>query len=448
MARFAWIAALGLLVVMPARSQAQQILTLQDVVAATLEQNPSLRATRAGVAEAQARITEARAGFWPRISFSETWQRGDQPVFVFSSLLSARRFAAENFVVDALNHPDPIGFFRTSVGVEQVVFDGGRQRAAATSAHAGGEVAALVLEERAAHLALTATQTFGRLLSSQAARQAAQSGLDSALADLALAERRRDAGMATEADVLALAVHAADLRQRVIQADGDAAVGRAELNRLMGHAVDRDIRVAEPRVGSTLAVDPSALASLLAEAEAARPEVARAALAERLADIGRRQARAGLLPQVVAQAAFDVSGTRFGDRAAAWLVGGELRWTFSTGGAELARLKIAAESAARARAERDDARAAIHVEVVAAVRTLEAARARESAGRAAVEMAGESQRMIRDRFDAGLATVNDVLRAATAVLDAETNRTAALVGVITGEGHLRRALGRDPRPTP
>ena len=48
------------------------------------------------VDEAGARTTEARSGFYPRLSVSEAWQRGDEPVFVFGSLLSSRNFAASN----------------------------------------------------------------------------------------------------------------------------------------------------------------------------------------------------------------------------------------------------------------------------------------------------------------------------------------------------------------
>jgi outer membrane protein TolC len=107
-------------------------LTLDRALTAALAQNASLRASRAGVEEASARVTRARSGLFPRVSVTESWQRGDQPVFVFSSLLSARRFAAVNFAIDALNHPDPIGFFQTSVVVEQLLFDGGRQRSVAT----------------------------------------------------------------------------------------------------------------------------------------------------------------------------------------------------------------------------------------------------------------------------------------------------------------------------
>ena len=86
----------------------------------------------------------------------------------------------------------------------------------------------------------------------------------------------------------------------------------------------------------------------------------------------------------------------------------------------------------------------MHVEVVTALRRLESAAAREAAGRAAVEQARESQRITRDRFDAGVASVNDVLRASASVLDAEANRAAALVDTLTAAGMLRRALGRKP----
>jgi hypothetical protein len=42
------------------------------------------------------------------------------------SLLSAWKFRPDNFAIDGLNHPDPTGFFRTRVAVEQLLFDGGR----------------------------------------------------------------------------------------------------------------------------------------------------------------------------------------------------------------------------------------------------------------------------------------------------------------------------------
>jgi outer membrane protein len=423
----------------------QEPLTLDRAVSAALAQNASLRASRAGVEEAAARVTEARSGLFPRLSVTESWQRGDQPVFVFSSLLSARRFAAANFAIDALNHPDPIGFFQTSVGVEQMLFDGGRQRSVAAVAGLHRDMANASTDEAAAAIAVATTQTFGQIIAAQAIRRAADAAVATAREDLARAERRRDAGMATDADVLALVVHVADLQQRAIQSEGDAGVARAELNKLMGDPIERDFDVIEPSgVEWKDVTEQRDVSLLLAEADAARPELRRAAASERAADAGRQQARSALLPQVAAQAAFDISGTQIGDRASSWIVGGELRWTFSAGGAALAGIKAAVASATRAHAEADEARASVHVEVVTALRRLESAAAREAAGRAAVEQARESQRITRDRVNAGVASVNDVLRASASVMDAEANRTAALVDTLTAAGMLRRALGRRP----
>lgn len=422
---------------------AQDLLTLDQAVTAALARNPTLKAARESASEAAARVSAARAGFFPRITVTESWQRGDQPVFVFSSLLSARRFASANFAIDALNHPDPLSFSRTSVGIEQVLFDAGGQQLAARRAALRSDVATLTADQHAADLVVFTTEAFGRALGARSAARAARAALDSAREDVTRAERRRDAGLATDADVLSLVVHAADLEERTIRADGDAAIARAELNRLMGSPIESEREIAEP-VAHDQPPRPAPLTGLLAEAGQARADLRRAAAALRLADYDVRAARGALLPQLVAQAALEVSGTRFADRASSWIAGGELRWSFSTGGAELARIRAASHARAAAQAEEEATRAAVHVEIATSLRAVETAQARQQAGRAAVEQARESQRIIRDRFEAGLAVVNDVLRASTAVLDAEARRTSALVDVIVATAKLRRAVGRTP----
>ena len=435
------IVVLSAAVAAPALACAQSTLSLDDAIAAALSRNRSLQAARASVSEAQSGVREAQSAFFPRITAAESWQRGDQPVFVFSSLLSSRRFAASNFAIDALNHPDPTGFFRASVGLEQVIVDGGRQRSAASAAGLRRDIAAHQADQAAMDVMVAVATTYGRVLAAQTARRAADAGVESAREDLTRTERRRDAGMATEAEVLSLRVHLADLQQRSIQADGDAAIARAELNRLMGAAIDRDYAAADPPSRVDESLDRS---SLVAAALEARPSLKASDAAARLADTMQRASRAALIPQLSAQAGVDFSGTTFNDRSSSWLFGGELRWSFSSGGAERARMKAAAEAASRARLDREDARAAVEVEVVSAIRRLDAARARQRVGAAAVEQARESQRIIRDRFDAGIAGTDDVLRASTAVLDAEAQRASALVDGIVAQAMLDRAIGRTP----
>jgi outer membrane protein len=437
-----WLLAAGIAAGVPSRAIAQTVLPLDRAVQEAVARNPAVAAARAGADESREAADGARAGFFPRVSFGESWQRADQPVFVFSSLLSARHFAAPNFAIDALNHPDAIGFFHANFGVEQIVFDGGRTRAAVRSAAARRDAAADAASQTAADIALAVTQAYGRVLSAQTGRRAADAAVAAAQEDLGRAEHRRDVGTATDADVLGLAVHVAAMKQRSVEATGEDAIARAELNRVLGAAIDREFAVAEPPAPA--AASGGDVRALVAQAMESRAEIHRADAAVRAADAGVAGARASWLPQIAAQAGYELSGTRFADRASAWLVGGELRWTVSAGGAEAAQVRAAHAALERARAEQAAARAAVDVEVVTAVRRLESAGARAALGTAAVEQARESQRIIRDRFEAGLVGVGDVLRAATTVLDAESQRTAAVVDAVVSDAMLRRAIGRTP----
>jgi outer membrane protein TolC len=429
-------------------ASAQELLTVDRAVQDALAYNASLRAARAAVSEGDALVSEARSGWFPRVSVTETWQRGDEPVFVFSSLLSSRQFAATNFAIDSLNHPDATGFFRNRIGVEQLIFDGGRQQSVTASAESRRDMTQLSADEASAALVTATVEVYGRTLVAEAGERAAQAALDAAREDLTRAQNRRETGLATDADVLALVAHVADLQQRAIHYQGEAAVSRAELNRLMGVPIAREYRVAPPADAEDPSLATASVDALLAEADRSRPELRRVAVAQQLADADRKNVRAGLIPQVAAQAAFDFSGTQFSNRASAWLVGAEFRWNLSLGGAETARLRAATDARTRAAAEAEDARAAVHVEVVTALRRLQAANARRSAGRAAVEQARESQRITRDRFEAGIAGVTDVLRASSAVVEAESQRMSAAVDAVASEAMLRRALGRYPPTRP
>lgn len=425
-----------------ATASAQNVLTLDQATAQAMGGNRALEATRSGAREAASRADEARSGFFPRVSMIESWQRGNNPVFVFSSLLSARQFGAGNFAIEALNHPDATGFFHGAVAVDQVLFDGGRTGGGVDMAAHARKLADAVRDEQALGLTVDVARAYGRVLRGDAEAKAAAAAVAAAQEDVTRAERRRDAGTVTDADVLSITVHLAAMRQRAIQAGGEAAIARAELNRLRGVAIDADFAVQEPAPPAAAALP--GWTALVAEAEAGRPELQRGAAAVGMADAGRRQAKAAWWPQVAAQAAYQFDGVSFADRASAWTVGGEVRWSLATGGAAKASVRAATEAAQRARLAHEDARAAVQVDLRTALSRLDSATAREDVARAAVAQARESQRIVRNRYDAGMAGVSDVLGAATAVLDAETSRLSALVDRIEAHAALNRALGRRP----
>src|SRR5512134_4053549 len=100
-------------------ASAQQRISLPEAIARARTANLEARGAAVAEREAEQRTTQARAGYLPKVDVSETWQRGNQPVFAFSSLLSQRRFTADAFAIDALNHPPAIDNFRAGLTIEQ-----------------------------------------------------------------------------------------------------------------------------------------------------------------------------------------------------------------------------------------------------------------------------------------------------------------------------------------
>ena len=429
------LAVLGL--AMPAAAQGP--LSLQDAIARARAQNPDAGSSAAAEREAAQRVTQARAGYWPRVDVAESWQRGDQPVFVFSSLLAQRQFTAADFALDALNHPDAIDNFRAAVTVEQPLFDG-VARANVTVARIGYEMAGATRQAVDHDLAASVTAAYGGVLAAAGARQSADAAVETARADRELAGNRRDAGRTTDADVLQIDVHLSRTREQQIIAGSDERIARARLNQLMGAPLG-EVFLLEPAPAVAM-IDTTDLARLEADAITNRPDVTLADLQEQLARASQTAARAAFFPQVSAQGGWDLNGGTWNSRASGWIVGAVARVNVFNGFADKARLAEAADRATRHALERHKAETAARLDVHVAVARLDAARASEAVGRDAVAQARESRRIIRDRYEAGLTDVASLLRSAEAVAQADAQQVAAHVAVLTASAALQRAMGR------
>jgi len=423
----------------PLPAIAQTRLTLSEAIARALSNNLDVRAAAGAEREADARVSQIRGSYLPKVDLVESWQRSDQPVFVFSSLLAQRQFTAANFAIDTLNHPPATDNFRTALTVDQAIYSPATA-ASLRTARIGHEIAGKQRTVLNQSLAVAVTDAYGRVLVAMASRQAAAAAVAAATADREIAGNRRDAGRATDADVLQVDVYVARVREQEIRADADERIARATLNELMGVSLDSIFELdAAP---SSAAVAPGDVASLEAQALADRPELQIAALHEQMASAARDSARAAFLPQVSAQAGWEFNGAQWDSRASGWLVGAVARVNLFQGLADRARLTEATEQGKRRALEREKAQSAVRLEIRTALARLDEANAREAAGRASVAQARESQRIIRDRYESGLADVVALLRAAEAVQEATARQTAAQVDVVLAGATLDRALGK------
>ena len=111
------------LLLIPAIALPQQPITLGEAVRLALEKNPLRKAAMAETRAASASVREARAGLFPRVMFSETATRSNDPVFVFGTKLRQQRFAAADFALNQLNTPTPIGDFSSKFSGQWRIFD-------------------------------------------------------------------------------------------------------------------------------------------------------------------------------------------------------------------------------------------------------------------------------------------------------------------------------------
>ncbi|HET7696623.1 MAG TPA: TolC family protein [Vicinamibacterales bacterium] len=418
---------------------AQARLPLSDAISRAMAQNPDAGSAAAIEREAAARVTQARGSYLPRVDVAQSWQRGNNPVFAFSSRLAQQHFTQADFALEALNRPAAANNIRTSISVEQSLFDrtaAAHVRAAAIARHMAATGSRLVAHD----LASTVTEAFGRVLIAAATVRSTAAAVETARADRELAGNRRDAGCVTDADVLQLDVYVALTREREVQAMADERIARARLNQLMGEPLSMvfDLDPA-PAAG---AIDIARQGALEDEAVTNRPEVALARQQEQLARAAADTARAAFLPHVSAQGGLELNAGAWQSRSSSWMAAAVVQVNVFRGFADRARLTEAREQVKRRAIETGKAETMARLDVQVAIARLEAARASEAVGRAAADRARESRRIVRDRYESGLTDAAMLLRAADAVQQAEAQQIAARVNVLTATAALLRATGR------
>ncbi len=417
---------------------AQGAISLDDAVARALARHPAVAAAAAAERAATARVSEARAGRLPSADVVEGWQRGNQPVYAFGSLLAQRRFLSENLALDALNHPPATNNLRLGVTVEQPLFN--RATDAGVRGAASGEaMAGIARTAVAADLRLATTAAYAGVLSAIAVHMAADRALEAAVADRDRTGHRRDAGRATDADVLQFDVHVARAQARQAQAVAGERVARAHLNGLIGEPLDAPTAVMP--VTAERSPASATAAPVVAPGVGGRPDVRLAAARETQARAAVDGARAAFLPQVSAQAGWEANGGSWGSRSPSWAVGVVGRLNVFRGFGDQARLSAARSDAEQRAAERRQVESAAEVEILSAQARLTAAEAADAAMASVAAQARESQRIVRERYEQGLAESVALLRAAELVYESDAAQATAAAGVLTARAELDRAQG-------
>jgi outer membrane protein TolC len=415
-------------------------LTLQEAVQIALQKNPTIQAADAYAQAVQQGITAAKAFRYPRLDFSEGFTRGDNPVYVFGTLLTQRQFMAPDFALGFLNTPPPLDNFRTAFTATMPLFDGGQTSRMVRTAK---------LETQSAQKGKDRTQqevvfqVINAYLNERLAREnlrVAQSAADMSKSDLERVKARQENGLAVPSDLLSAQVQLAQAEEEALRAENAIELSHAALNVAIGLAED-----AQTSIDGSLG-EPSFNAGSLeqkqAKALATRPDYLQASLGKQEATNGMRMARAEFLPKVNLLSSWEVDNQTFAARGGNnWIVGATLNFNLFDGGQKLARLRESKARELQAQALESQMASAVRLQVREAYANLGTAQKRLAVVKDASAQAAESLRITQNRYEEGLATITDLLRVETAKTTADKNALNALFDYRLSYAALELATG-------
>jgi outer membrane protein TolC len=413
-------------------------LTLEEAGILALTESPHIKLASSGEEIADARLRQARATWLPQVSVSETWMKSDNPVWVFGTLLEQGVFTEEYFDPDFLNDPGTFENWRTEISAQVPVFDQLRRWSTISQAQLGVEQASLQSEMARQLLRYHTLRAYYGVLVARARKDVADESVRLAEADVTMIRDRFETGLLVESDLLAAEVQLADFRQQQIDADGNLVIARKALSSVIGLPLTAEYEITGELTPTTFVAQPRG--TLLTEGLEARPDVQIALLSSNQASLGKRIATGQYLPRVDAFANWAASGDSISDQNDNYSVGAVVSWNVIQPG-RMSRVSEARALELAAVASLEKVRNEAELDVESAYHRFLAAGQRVAVGEKSAAQANETLRIVRDRYDEGLTTITEVLRAQTAAVQAKLARLGSLYDYYLGYADVLRATG-------
>jgi outer membrane protein len=417
-----------LLIWLTATCVAGETYTLDRAVDVALSESPDAKIAEARMASAQAVLTQAQSAFQPKAMLESSYLRTNQPVSVFGFALNQRSYSPGldfNHVPDADN-------WNTRALMTMPLYAGGANVARKNAAEAGLAASGHGVRAVRQMLAYEVARTWLMVHKTRSLQGAAQSAVASFETNFSLAQKREKAGTVLRADVLDVEVRLAQAREDLVQVRNANTLGCHALRNLMG------IETGEVEISSGAPV----LKRPGAEAVMQRAELLAALERERAMEAGIVSAKAGWKPEVNAFGSVEHNrGAEFDGNGNNYTVGVMARWNVWDGRQTRGRVAEAVAGLEAARQETRKLRLGVDLEVQQAKLAVKDAEERLAVTKRGIELAEESVKLTRDRYEQGLSLTAQLIDAETALTGARVRRVEAETNLSVAVAGWRKALG-------
>lgn len=400
-------------------------MTLRQAIDQALGQNPQAAIARADETSATAAAGKARTQLFPQLSFTEDISRGNDPVYVFGQRLRQRQFTQADFALNSLNRPLPLGNFSSRFSGSWTAFDSFKTQRDIHRADLFKQSAASTSKAVDQAIVLRVVAAYQAVLYAERQVDVAQHEQQTAEALLTQVDQHVNAGLAVESDRMAAEVNLAARKQDLIAAQGALQLAWADLGNAMG-APDLQPSQLQPIQPHTF--PQTTLQEELALAVKTRPDLKALTQAQQAQGETIGAARSSFGPTISAYGNWEEDrGSITSSGGNDWVAGVRISIDILPLGK---REDLAREIAAKQRidAQWTQAQQQIRLDVSRAHINRETARLSLDTAQAAMSQSTENLRILRNRYNAGLATITDLLRAGDAERQSQTNYWHAVYG--------------------
>ena len=416
-------------------------LTLESALSLALKQNPEILKGIHEIERTRGQVVEVRAQALPNLQAAGSYnQYAPELIASGGGSVTSNPFSGSSTFASGGQDKS----WRIAFQVQQILYSGGKVKAAVKIAELTQDTSLQVLRETVARvIANVRTQFYTAMLNRELITVAEESIvlLGDQLKDQ---QNRFDAGTVPRFNVLQAEVALANARPNLIRAKNNFHISRLQLARTLGLDTDD-----EPDVTGTLRIIPREV-NLSRALDAARKNRPLLKAQQNTVASGEHQitvAKAGYKPQLNANVGYEFVNSRgtadLSKVTDGWYLGVNGTWAIFDGFRTKGQVDQAKASLASAEVGLSDSVHQVELEVQQAYAQAKVAREVIASQTKVVEQADEALRLAKERLNAGAGTQLDVLNAQVALTSARTTEKQALSDYNIALAEYDRATGAE-----
>ena len=437
----------------------QQLITIEQAIELSLKNNKDIQEARLQVERSQAELRQERAALFPTLDATSGLTYGNS-LFLDSTLeQSIEERAQDNAAAnpnisedlaraaaeDSFTNASSSRFnFTSGLSLNYDIYDGGLRGASIRAAEKQLRSTELNLEAIVEQTRFETASDYYDLQNSDAQVEIQEAAVEDSLQTLRDAQLLERAGLGTRFDVLRAEVELAQARQRLTTAIANQNISRRQLAETLSVSHSTELATADAvEQAGTWNLE---LAETIVQAFKNRAELEQLLLQREINQEQRTIALSSIRPRLTANANYSVDDDFEDDFdiSDSYSVGLNLQWRLFDGGAARAAAEQEDIDAEISETNFADQRNQIRFGVEQAYFQLESNQNNIQTASREVELAQESLRLARLRFQAGVGTQTDVIEAQTQLTTARGNLLSSIIDYNQSYVALQRQVSNTP----